>query len=287
MKVYSLTGRSGTGKSYRAQELCRKKGIDAIIDDGLFIMQGSMEGGRSAKREPTRLGAVRTALFSEESHRAAVVEKIAEKKPSSLLIVATSDRMADIISDRLHLPLAEERIYIEDIATPEERALAAKQRHSEGKHVIPASTMQVKRDFAGYFLDPLKLWKRALNASERAGLAIRKKGIGAVVREWGRDTGKTVVRPTYSYMGDFVISERVISDICVCAAVDFPAISRVRTAYSNTSPEHLLVYALVDMDAHSNLMEMLCRYQKRIVQKIERMTAFHVEEVNIEVADLT
>ena len=50
MIVYSLTGKSGTGKSYHAVNLCRKLGIDAMIDDGLFIYKNKIEAGRSAKR---------------------------------------------------------------------------------------------------------------------------------------------------------------------------------------------------------------------------------------------
>ena len=37
MQVYTLVGKSGSGKSFHAMELCKKKQIDGIIDDGLFI----------------------------------------------------------------------------------------------------------------------------------------------------------------------------------------------------------------------------------------------------------
>ena len=37
MKVYALVGKSGTGKSYQAVNLCKELNIEAIIDDGLFI----------------------------------------------------------------------------------------------------------------------------------------------------------------------------------------------------------------------------------------------------------
>lgn len=69
--------------------------------------------------------------------------------------------MADKIAARLELPEISERIYIEDITTDDERKIAQKQRLVEGKHVIPVPTLQLKRDFAGYFLDPMKLWRSA------------------------------------------------------------------------------------------------------------------------------
>ena len=51
MKVYTLTGKSGTGKSYQAINLCKEKGIESIIDDGLFIYHNRVEAGISAKRQ--------------------------------------------------------------------------------------------------------------------------------------------------------------------------------------------------------------------------------------------
>ncbi len=37
MKVYSFTGKSGTGKSYQAIRVAKERGIPALIDDGLLI----------------------------------------------------------------------------------------------------------------------------------------------------------------------------------------------------------------------------------------------------------
>ena len=48
MKVYSLTGKSGTGKSYQAMNLCNEENIESIIDDGLFIYHSRVEAGISA-----------------------------------------------------------------------------------------------------------------------------------------------------------------------------------------------------------------------------------------------
>ena len=53
MKVYSLTGVSGTGKSFQALNLCDELKINAIVDDGLFIYNEKVEAGHSAKREKT------------------------------------------------------------------------------------------------------------------------------------------------------------------------------------------------------------------------------------------
>ena len=82
MKVYTLSGKSGTGKSFQAMNLCNELNIESIIDDGLFIYHSRVEAGMSAKRQDTRVGAIKTALFTLEEHRDSVVSKIALRNPN-------------------------------------------------------------------------------------------------------------------------------------------------------------------------------------------------------------
>ena len=117
MKVYTLTGKSGTGKSYQAINLCKEKNIESIIDDGLFIYRNRVEAGISAKRQKTMVGAIKTALFTLDEHAESVARRIRELSPKSLLIIGTSDRMTDKIVERLSLPEVSERIYIENITS--------------------------------------------------------------------------------------------------------------------------------------------------------------------------
>ena len=72
MKIYALVGKSGTGKSYQAVNLCKELNIESIIDDGLFICRSKVLAGISAKRQPTKIAAVRTALFHEDDHMESV-----------------------------------------------------------------------------------------------------------------------------------------------------------------------------------------------------------------------
>ena len=60
MKVYTLVGKSGTGKSYQALTLCKDLNIESIIDDGLFIYHSQVIAGMSAKRQNTTIGAIKT-----------------------------------------------------------------------------------------------------------------------------------------------------------------------------------------------------------------------------------
>lgn len=263
MKVYTLTGKSGTGKSYQALNLCKEKNIESIIDDGLFICNNVVEAGISAKRQDTMVGAIKTALFTTDDHAASVEAKIKEVNPSSLLIIGTSDRMTDKIVARLNLPKVSERIYIEDISTEEDREAAAKQRQVLGKHVIPVPAPQLKRDFAGYFLDPMRIFK---------GLNIFGKA---------QYSEKTVVRPTFSYMGEFYISDRVITDIASCVARECDGIAEVTKVYENTHPDNLIMEVDVIVEKGCRIWDAATKFQQLLFSTVEQMTAFNVVKVDV------
>ena len=65
IKVFALVGKSGTGKSFRAQLVAQRFGIEIIIDDGLAIKDQRILGGKSAKKEKRQYTAVKTALNEE------------------------------------------------------------------------------------------------------------------------------------------------------------------------------------------------------------------------------
>ncbi|MBO5995173.1 MAG: hypothetical protein J6Q41_06645 [Firmicutes bacterium] len=270
MEIYTLTGPSGTGKSFRAMDICKELNIEGVIDDGLFIYKGTVIEGESAKRSGTKIGAIKAAIFNDEAKAKKVARSIRSKKPKSMLILGTSDQMADLIIERLelnrtkrghHKLKAIHRIYIEDITTEEERQEARKQRKNFGKHVIPAPAMQLKRSFAGYFLDTLGLFKgRAQATNER-----------------------TVVRPSYSYIGDYLLSENVIIDIAEIAAEEKRVISDVIMVTQEPSPENYIINIAVKVKANCSLWDDVMDYQKAVNDMVEEMTAFNVSEVNIEV----
>lgn len=268
MKVYSLTGRSGTGKSFQAISLCSEKGIESIIDDGLFIYRDRVEAGISAKRQKTTVGAIKTALFTDDDHAESVKKKIRELNPKNMLIIGTSDRMVDKITARLEIPAVDERIYIEDITTEEERKVADRQRHGQGKHVIPVPTLQLKRDFAGYFLDPMRIFKeRSVSGKSPA-------------------SEKSVVRPTFSYMGEFYISDTVLTDIAQCVGAETPGITDVIKVYENTEPDNLTIRVSIAIDKMANLWSVAEDFQRKLARVVERMTAFNVVKLDVEIKEV-
>lgn len=267
MKVYGLVGRSGTGKSYQAMNLCREMNIEAIIDDGLLIYGNSIMAGISAKRQETKVAAIKTALFTEEAHRLMVAEKIAELRPASLLILGTSHKMIERIAERLEVGNLNQMIHIESITTEGERQVARRQRDELGKHVIPVPTFQLKREFSGYFLDPLRIFR-----GWRGGKASFAE--------------RSVVRPTYSYLGDYSISDKVIGDVVNYLVRSMDGVENVLRVNTESNEEGISITIPVIMHYGVKLIDVAKELQRNVAREVEAMTAFHIRAVNIEIRGL-
>jgi len=264
MKIFALIGKSGTGKSFQAIGLCERENIQCIIDDGLFIMNGTVLAGDSAKRQATKVGAIKTALFASDDHRNEVVAKITEAAPESLLVIGTSDRMIDQITERLALHPVDERIYIESLTTEDERKIAQFRRNELGQHIIPAPTLEVKRDFSGYFLHPLKIFKDI-----RAGRA--------------QATERSIVRPTFSYFGSYSISDSAITDIVRAAAKSIPTIAKVPSVFVRKRQEGVIIDADIVVQAGVSILETARAFQNAARDNIEAMTAMNVLGTDVEI----
>ena len=158
MEIVALIGKSGTGKSHKAQLVARENDISYIIDDGLFISGVQVLAGVSAKRESTKISAVRRAIFQEPDHAREVREMIDYFSPEKILILGTSESMVTAICKALGLSKPERHIFIDEVSTGPEMDIALRSRKIEGKHVIPVPTFEIKKDFSGFFLDPLRIF---------------------------------------------------------------------------------------------------------------------------------
>ena len=277
MKVVSFTGKSGTGKSFQATALAQRRGFDAIIDDGLLIYKGQIVAGTSAKKCASKAAAMRTALFNYDDHRESVKAAIAEYDPSILMIIGTSDRMTDIVAEQLGVGPIEERIYIEDVTTEEEREVARHFRQDEGEHVIPAPVGQLRRDFAGYFMDPIKSF---INMARGNSLQD-----GRTAEEEDPDD-RTVVRPTFSYFGSFTISEQVIRDIIRIAAEKYDSHIAVVDRMNNGKQQNMTVTIDVMAIRDPESVDKCMGLQKDVFDALSSMTAFTIESVNVRIRDM-
>ncbi|MDI3269684.1 MAG: hypothetical protein QJR00_03165 [Bacillota bacterium] len=265
-QVVAFVGAAGTGKSHRASLLAEDLGIPAIIDDGLLILQGHIAAGRSAKREPTAMAAVRRAVFADTQHAKEVRDALLASGAERVLILGTSKEMVHLICDALDLPRPQRYISIQEVASPDEMRQATRIRRSQGKHVIPAPTLEVKRSFSGYLVDPLRVFSRRPSP--------------------GRPVEKSVVRPTYSSLGRFFIDDAVIGAIARHGARTVPGVLDVRWGPIDTRPEGVHLRLDIWLPVDGILPPILEGVQKKVRQDVEAMTALNVLAVDLVVRRL-
>ena len=263
IKTYAFVGPSGTGKSYRAQMVASEKNISYIIDDGLLIKENEVIAGTSAKKAPTKIETVKKALFMSLEEQQEIKKAFRKYKPESILILGTSDGMVDKIAQNLDLPPISERIYINEVATEEEMQTAKRIRQTEGKHVIPVPTFEIKKDFSGYLLDPLQIFKS------------KGKGAKPYISE------KSIIRPTFSYMGKFTISDNVFRQIIEYVASKLDPIYRVNKVRIDTIGENTNIYIEVILTYGYNIYEALKDFKTRCKKEIEKLTAMNVGNIDI------
>ena len=266
IKTYAFIGPSGTGKSYRAQYVASERGIKYIIDDGLLIKESQVIAGVSAKKAPTKIETVKNALFLAEDRKLEVQKAIRKYRPDAILILGTSDGMVDKIAENLGLPPIAERIYINEVATQEEMDTARRIRVTQGKHVIPVPTFEIKKDFSGYLLDPLQIFKS------------KGKNAEPYIAE------KSIIRQTFSYLGKFTISDSVFKDIIVTVAKKIEGIYKVlkiRVDKTQNDTAGVQLYVEVSIEYGSNMVEVLRVLKKETRREIENLTAMYISNVEI------
>ncbi len=263
IKVYAFVGPSGTGKSYRAQMVARDKNTHFIIDDGLLIKDNEVIAGKSAKKAPTKIETVKKALFFEDSEKEAIVKAIKKYRPQSILILGTSDGMVQKIAANLGLPEISEIIYITDVATEQEMQTAKRIRMTEGKHVIPVPTFEIKKDFSGYLLDPLQIFKS------------KGKGNKPYISE------KSIIRPTFSYMGKFTISDNVFRQIVEYLAIKAPSIHKIMKLRVDSFGEGVRIYMEVTIVYGYNVVDGLKLFKEKVCKEIGKLTSMNVEEIEV------
>ncbi len=263
IEVYAFVGPSGTGKSYRAQMVAGEYNISYIIDDGLFIKENEVIAGDSAKKASTKIETVKHALFLTDEEKNEIKKAIKKYKPESILILGTSDSMVKKIAENLGLPEVKKFIYIDEIATKEEMETARRIRTTEGKHVIPVPTFEIKKDFSGYILDPLQIFK--------------SKGIGNApyVSE------KSIIRPTFSYLGNFKISDTVFRQIVEYLASKEDSIDKVNKIRVETITEGIYIYMEVVIVFGFNIMSCLNIFKEKVKKEVEKLTTMKVEKIDI------
>ena len=268
IKVYAFVGPSGTGKSYRAQMVASENDIKFIIDDGLLIMDNKVIAGESAKKASTKIETVKHALFYTEEERQEIIKALKKYKPESILILGTSDGMVQKIAANLGLPEITHTTYINEVATQEEMETARKIRVTEGKHVIPVPTFEIKKDFSEYLLDPLQIFKT------------KGRGNKPYISE------KSIIRPTFSYMGNFTISDTVFRQILEYLVSKTPGIYKVQKIRVDNFGEGVRLQMDVTVVYGFNVIEGIKNFKSKAKKEIEKLTAMNVEDFEVVVKNI-
>lgn len=270
METYALIGSSGTGKSHRAVTLAHELEADVIIDDGLIIQDTRIWGGFSAKRQPSRIGAIKVALFVDDEHAHEAREVIRKLQPEKLLILATSSRMADKIAERLTLPPLTKKINIEDIASSKEIRKARIERTQHSKHVIPAPTVEVKKSFPDTIIDPLQIF-------------MKRKGTPEVERSW---LEQSVVRPTFTSYGRLTITHGALADIAIRATRKIKGLKGAGKINIIHKEEGVIIELHPTIYYGYPLNQVSHEIQLAVKKKVEEMTGLNVLGINVLVKSL-
>ena len=266
VQVTALVGKSGTGKSFRAQLIAQKYNIDVIVDDGLLIQGQKILAGRSAKRERGAIEAVKAAVFHDEAHAREVLRVLERVRAQRILILATSQKMALRIAGRLDLPRPQRIISIEDVATEEEIDTALRSRRAQGRHIIPVPPIEVRRDYGHIVIDSITIFLR-----------------NKILRRRGKVFEKTVVSPQFERRGSVTVSEAALTQMVLHCVSEF-------------APEFVVERLVVVGDLRQPGLEVVLRvpfdapvagrlHQLRdyIISSVERFSGLLVDQVDITV----
>lgn len=272
MEVIAFFGPPGTGKSDRALVVAYENKASCIIDDGILIYHSRIVAGKSAKREESRLKAVRRAIFWDAEQREEVRQALEKINPKRVLILGTSDRMVETICKALGLPKPSKYIRIQDVARPDEMLKAKEARNKEGKHVIPVPTMELKPYFKGYLIDPLRFFRN------------RKK---EMLKRFSENEERSVVRPVFSYYGKLSFSDRVIESLVYYAVRDMKKIriTHVRSEKSTGQMNGLILFIDVSVKPGTpqEIKKIIHTMRDRIQREIEHTTGMSLDTIKVNV----
>lgn len=266
MKIVGFSGVSGSGKSYRALDVAAEKGISYIIDDGLLISHRKVVAGKSAKKEKTRLASVRCALFFNDEHMENVKKAIKEENPDGILILGTSHEMIIKIAKRLSLPEVSDFVEIEDVASKEEMEMAHEMRSEQGKHVIPVPTFELKKDFSGYWMDALKKFSRKKTEEP--------------------EKERTIIRPTFSYMGDFAIAPKAICDISEFEAEKVKGVVRVMSSSCREVQGGVSIKLEIEVKSGKRIDKTGKTVCAAVSKAIDNFTAINVNRITVTIKSI-
>lgn len=264
--VVAFVGPSGTGKSTRAIKVAKENGINYIIDDGILIHGSSIVAGSSAKKAATKIESVKAAIFADETRAQNMRRALLEEMPPALMILGTSREMIDRICQSLYLPKPSMLIRIEDISTEDERREAKETRMTQGKHTIPVPTMEIRHEFSGSLAEPLNKLRRRFDRSDKS---------------FGGEGERTVVRPTFSTLGAYSISDDAMAQIVRISLKQVEGVAQMRHFRANKEPYGATFEITISLYYGYPAQEVMRAAQTQVAADVSQYTSINVLQVDI------
>ena len=268
VEVIALIGPSGSGKSHHAIKVAYNTASDLIIDDGLLIQESRILAGISAKKQPTKIGAIKTALFTDREHRSEAQNTLATLMPKRVLILGTSLGMVVRITEHLNLPRPGQALDITEVASLEEIRKAKFYRTRLGKHVVPVPTLEVKRNFPNTLIDSLQV---ILHSGEPKKQLIFEQ---------------SVIRPNFSSLGKFTIAENVLIDITKRVLSTFEAVNHTGKIRIESEQGNTVIFVQLAANIGYPLPAVCKDIQTRVREIVEDFTGLSITAVNVTVSNL-
>lgn len=268
VQVFALVGPSGTGKSFRAKLLAQRFGISLIIDDGLLIKDDTILAGKSAKKEKGYLEAIKRAVFDDAEHKAEVISALENENFKRIMLLGTSDKMVNIIADRLKLPKIKRIVRIEEIASREEINRAIHSRKNHGRHVIPVPAIEVKRHYSNIFSQSVNIFL------SRTGL-FRKSSLFE----------KSVVKPEFHNRdkGRVTMSEAALTQMIFHCIDEFDTKLQIKSVKVKPHKNSYSVSVSLDIPFRSSISARLHELKDFIITNIENYTGILIKNVELNV----
>lgn len=92
---------------------------------------------------------------------------------------------------------------------------------------------------------------------------------------------KSIIRPTFSYLGNFTISDTVFRQILDYLANNTKAINRVMKTRVDNLGEGVDIYMEVEVVYGFNVMEGLTYFKQKAKKEIEKLTAMNVVRLEV------
>ncbi len=157
------------------------------------------------------------------------------------------------------------------MATEEQIKKARKSRVEDGKHVVPVPTFEIKKQFSGYFLDSLKIFN-----------LFNKENDGRVV-----ETERTIIRPTYSYLGNYYISDNVINSIISYVVSKIDGVTKVFKVTTQKYSDGMKLDIDIEVKFGKNIKRLSSEIRNVAIYAIDNATGINLFGININVKSIS